>query len=615
MNLAALARDTLLHHLARGDARHALRVLVATLTQQGLPCRLVALDATGTERWHEGLPPATPAAPPRALRVDHLGRLVGRLEHPAAAPLALDELLPTIGSLLRADEEAASTTRGTSAALVRAALAGADTFVWEWDIDSDRLGDLDEGLALLGFSAHERGVTQEDWSRLIHPADVLANEDAYQRHARGETDFYEHAYRVRHANGQWRWMLERGRVIERHADGRPRRMVGTQTDITERRAVEEAASEATARLTRIARHAPGVLYQFELAADRSTRFSYMSDRIRDLFGIEPEQALADADAVFGRIDHEGRAAVRASVMASAASLGEWRCEFRIRRTDGAERWILGMSTPERLPDGRTVWHGYMEDVTERRELEQARRDTLVAEAANRAKTQFLGRMSHELRTPLNAVLGFAQLMEIDRAEPPSPGQARRLKLIREAGEHLLRMISDMLDLTRVESGGMTLNVEPVVLRPLAEQALEMVAETAAKAQVQLELAPGGETLTLHADRARLRQVLFNLLSNAIKYNRPGGRVEVAVQAGGDGQALIIVRDNGQGIAEAALAHIFEPFHRAGQERGPVEGAGIGLAVTKAIVELMQGHIEVASRAGEGSTFSVRLPLAAEAAGS
>jgi hypothetical protein len=232
----------------------------------------------------------------------------------------------------------------------------------------------------------------------------------------------------------------------------------------------------------------------------------------------------------------------------------------------------------------------------------------VAEAASRAKTQFLGRMSHELRTPLNAVLGFAQLMEIDRDEPPAPGQARRLKLVREAGEHLLRMIGDLLDLTRIESGGMTLHPETLAPRVVAEQAVAMVADAALRGEVTLavDIEPAAEA-PFEADRARLLQVLLNLLSNAVKYNRPGGSVTLRVSAAGTALRWEVT-DTGVGIAAADLERVFEPFQRGAQEGGPVEGTGIGLAVTQAVVTLMAGRIEARSEPGVGSTFSVTLPL-------
>ncbi|MBX3603506.1 MAG: PAS domain-containing protein [Rubrivivax sp.] len=519
--------------------------------------------------------------------------------------------MPALGALLRAGT---APFDAGHIALVRAALAGADTFVWEWDLDSDRLGDIAEGLRQLGYAPGEVGDTQDDWNTLIHPEDRAANHEAYLRHERGEQEIYEHVYRARAADGSWRWLMERGRIVERHADGRPRRMVGTQTDVTERRAVARAASEATRRLERIAGQVSGMLYQFEMQPGRKGRLTYVSERGQYLFGLPLETALADIEQVWDLIEVEDRRLMAQALKASAANLTEWRCEFRARRADGQTRWMLGNAMPEKLADGRLVWYGYLEDVTERRELEQARRDAAVAEAANRAKTDFLSRMSHELRTPLNAVLGFAQLMEIDRAEPPGAGQRRRLAMIREAGEHLLHMIGDLLDLTRIESGGMTLQLEPVPLRALAQQALEMVQDSADKAQVALALADGGEALVVSADRTRLRQVLLNLLSNAVKYNRPGGRVELCVAVGRDGQPTLTVADTGVGIAEDELPLVFEPFQRGRQARGGVEGAGIGLSVTRALVQLMGGRIAAHSRLGEGSVFTVALPAAATGTG-
>jgi signal transduction histidine kinase len=271
------------------------------------------------------------------------------------------------------------------------------------------------------------------------------------------------------------------------------------------------------------------------------------------------------------------------------------------------------SSPTRRADGGTVWHGYMQDVTELRELEHARQDKAAAEAANRAKTEFLSRMSHELRTPLNAVLGFSQLLEIDRTDSLSDGQRRRVKLIREAGEHLLRMISDLLDLTRIESGSLQVQLDAVPMRPVAEEAVDMLRPQAEAAQVRLALQIGGSDLAARADRTRLRQVLLNLLSNAIKYNRASGRVELRIEPARpmEGQAWlsITVQDTGLGIDPADLPHLFEPFNRLSQSRGGVEGTGIGLSITRALLTLMNGRIQVSSQPGVGSTFQVLLPRA------
>jgi len=603
--ISDIARDALLDHLSRGEPRHALQLLVSALgAALGGPCGLVAQEGDAAPRWQLG------SLGSMALPLDRLGRRLGALHVPAGTDTTqLEPLLPTAAALLLRDGDSTAPAPNEHAALIQAALAGADTFVWDWDIDSDWLADIDEGLQRLGYASHAAGHTQEAWNQLIHPDDLEGNHAAYLRHAHGEVETYESAYRARAANGQWRWLLERGRIVERHPDGRPRRMLGTQTDITDRRALETAATEAMERLTRITQHVPGALYQFRMASDGTATFPYISARSSALFGVEPLEMVRDANTLLDLVDAEDRQQLINSVFASARDLTRWRLDFRLRRRDGELRWMRADASPQRRADNVTVWHGYIEDATERRALERAREEAAAAAAANRAKTEFLSRMSHELRTPLNAVLGFTQLIEIDQTEPASAGQLRRLKLIREAGAHLLQMIGDLLDLTRIESGGMALQLDTVSLRAVAEDALAMLRDSADKAQLALTLVDGGDDALARADRTRLRQVLLNLLSNAIKYNRPGGSVELRVLRVGPGEVLVSVRDSGVGIAEAELPRLFEPFYRGPQAGTPIEGAGIGLSVTQALVALMGGRIEVCSTRGEGSTFSVTLPAA------
>ena len=624
----ALANQALLHHLHHGDSHQALHMLLAGLTRRlGCTCRLQALDADGAVRWQIDASPGidrdaalASAGPPLALPLRRLGRTVGLLHiaHPPAGdgtalPRRLEPVRAAFAALLLQHDIGGEARRTSYMEMIRGALQGAGTFVWEWDIDSDWLSDSDDCLAQLGYDAQQVGRTQLDWDRLMHPDDVDANHEAYLRHARGETEHYEHAYRIRAHDGRWRWYQERGRIVERHADGRPRRMLGTQTDITWQREQELAASQAAARLERIAQHVPGVLYQFELDAQFVPRFSYISERGRALLGLDPARASVDATELMERIEPEDREAVAASIIESAHRLSLWRWEFRLRLPDGTQRWILGTSSPMRGARGAMVWHGYMQDVTELRELERARQDKAAAEAANRAKTEFLSRMSHELRTPLNAVLGFSQLLEIDRADVLSDGQRRRVRLIRESGEHLLQMIGDLLDLTRIESGSMQVQIDAVPLRALAEEAIDMLRPAADAARVAVSLQLDAEGLAACADRTRLRQVLLNLLSNAIKYNRAGGRVELRAAPAPPAEAQawleISVSDTGVGIAAEDLPHLFEPFNRLSQAHGGVEGTGIGLSLTRALVTLMNGRIQAESRLGEGSVFSVLLPRA------
>jgi signal transduction histidine kinase len=649
--LWSLAQAALLDHLDRDDPAYALRQLVADASAHlGLACGLLALDAAGRPRWTAGAVPdaaVRPGAPLAGRREPYLedgscwlplwrmGQPVGAwllpaeagTAHPEAAggaatgPIGsmdltgqrarvLDPLLRTAAALLLRDQGAAAGRPGGShGELIRAALRGAGTFVWEWDIRSDRFSDTDEGFAQLGYPLPEGGATQHDWDALIHPDDLADNHEAYLRHVRGETSVYESSYRALAADGSSRWLSERGRVIEWDAQGQPLRMVGIQSDVTERRAVEDAAAGAMARLSKIAAHVPGMLFQFVRRPDGSTHFPYVSERCVPLLGVPADALMADAAAMLRRIDFDDRQAMLDSIAASASTSTPWQLKFRVHRPDGALRWIRGQATPQPGPGDNITWHGYFEDVTEAMTVEHAHQLRAAAEAANRAKTEFLSRMSHELRTPLNAVLGFAQLLEVDPASSLAPEQRRRVGLIRDAGDHLLAMINDLLDLTSIESGRLTLQREPVALDQLLQDGAAMLHAGAVEAgvQVTLDCPPG---LVLQADRTRLRQVLLNLLSNAIKYNRRGGQVALRASRQADGGTTLEVQDTGVGLRREELAQLFQPFNRLSHAHGPIEGTGIGLAVTQALVTLMGARIEVHSAPGVGSTFRVTWPGAA-----
>ncbi len=232
------------------------------------------------------------------------------------------------------------------------------------------------------------------------------------------------------------------------------------------------------------------------------------------------------------------------------------------------------------------------------ELEGAR---AVAEKANLAKSEFLSNMSHELRTPLNAVLGFAQLME--SATPlPSPAQKLSIEQILKGGWYLLRLINEILDLAMIESGKLSMTLESVSLAEVLQDCQVMIAPQALSHHIAIDFPVGDEPHYVHADRTRIKQVMINLLSNAIKYNRAGGKAGVRYAPLPDGRLRVSVSDTGIGLSADKLAQLFQPFNRLGQESGAAEGTGIGLVVTKQLVELMGGSIGVESVVGEGSTF-------------
>jgi PAS domain S-box-containing protein len=278
--------------------------------------------------------------------------------------------------------------------------------------------------------------------------------------------------------------------------------------------------------------------------------------------------------------------------------------------DNSECSIADSCAPIRDRDGLVVGAVLVfRDVTERTrldhllleknvELESARS---VAEKANQAKSDFLSSMSHELRSPLNAILGFAQLMESE-TPPPTPQQLQSIEQISQAGWHLLKLINEVLDLTKIESGQVPLSPEPVSLAEIMHECKSMIEPQAQQHGVKLNF-PSFETpIYVRADRTRLKQVLINLLSNAIKYNIHSGKVEVICSPGVEGRIRVSIKDTGAGLSQAQLAQLFQAFNRLGQEASGIEGTGIGLVVARRLVELMGGTIGVESSVGNGSLF-------------
>ncbi|MGL6109903.1 MAG: hybrid sensor histidine kinase/response regulator, partial [Rubrivivax sp.] len=280
-------------------------------------------------------------------------------------------------------------------------------------------------------------------------------------------------------------------------------------------------------------------------------------------------------------------------------------EFRVQWPDGQWRWIASRSTAVRDEQGQPTRRiGVNWDVTDMRSAQMVREEKAVAQRESQAKSQFLSRMSHELRTPLNAVLGFAQLLLADGDKVGSDTRRRRLVHIESAGQHLLSLIDDVLDLSSLEGGEMRIAAQPVALADLVAQTLPLVARTARQHKVRLRT--GELDAVVLADPTRMRQVLLNLLTNAVKYNREGGQVLVEAQRRGARVALRI-SDTGMGMDAQQVGQAFEPFNRLGREHDGIEGTGIGLAIVKTLVERMGGTVHLQSTPGEGSCFEVLLP--------
>jgi PAS domain S-box-containing protein len=266
----------------------------------------------------------------------------------------------------------------------------------------------------------------------------------------------------------------------------------------------------------------------------------------------------------------------------------------------------------RITDRRTTEGGIVEtiwDLTgDQRREEELREARIAAEAGSASKSEFLSSMSHELRTPLNAILGFAQLSQRDKKEPLSPRHAERIAQILKGGEHLLHLIDDILDLSRIEAGAVSISTEPVNAADVMHEVKTTLDPAAARAGVCIAIAALPKRPPMASvDRTRFAQILMNYGSNAIKYNRPNGTVTFAMSLPRPNRIRVTVTDTGKGIPDDKQDKLFQPFQRAGEETGPIEGTGIGLAITKRLAELMNGSVGFTSTPGVGSQFWIEVP--------
>lgn len=390
-----------------------------------------------------------------------------------------------------------------------------------------------------------------------------------------------------------------------NADGTMRGAVGSVIDITRQKVAED-------RLGLVVRGSLDGIWDWSARS----RQVYYSRRFRELLGFaaDEEESFNAYFRLVSVVHPEDFGPARRALLAHLRGRdgGVFDVALRFLHRDGQYRWFRAR--------GRGVWDdrgaperfaGSFTDLTELKRVEdELRASKEAAEHASHAKTEFLSHLTHELRTPMNSILGFAQLMESDPAQRLSPSHMENLAQIQRAGWHLLDLINEVLDLARIEAGRMEVVLEDFPVSDVLDDCLTLISLLATKQGVTVfnRLSDGFSPL-VRADPMRLKQAVLNLLSNAVKYNRRGGMVYLDVVSVKDGWRLD-VSDTGIGLSESQLAALFQPFTRFAEE-GAREGSGIGLAITKRLIEAMGGRIEVASECGKGSTFSVTLPVGRE----
>jgi PAS domain S-box-containing protein len=401
------------------------------------------------------------------------------------------------------------------------------------------------------------------------------------------------------------WTTRTGCVI-RDENRQPQHFLIMVEDISDRKAAEEALQQSKRELE-TALKANQLIMDNSLdvicTIDDAGRFMSVNPASVELWGYTPDELIGRPyiELVYPedrpQTEEAGRDIRQSGHITDFVN--------RYVRKDGAVVDVLWSAT---WSETDRVHFCVAHNMTERARVEKALREAKEeADRANHAKVDFLSRMSHELRTPLNAILGFGQLLQRNSA---TELQRTRVRHIITAGHHLLDLINEVLEISRIEAGRLQLSLEPVCVTDSVREVVDLMRPLAAERETLLTVSVATEaSLHVFADRQRFKQVLLNLLTNAIKYTPRRGRVTISTEASTNGQIGIIVNDNGPGIEKEKLARLFTPFDRLGAEQSAVEGTGLGLALSQRLIHAMKGAIGVESIPGQGSRFWVELPRA------
>jgi PAS domain S-box-containing protein len=520
----------------------------------------------------------------------------GRLTHVVLTHIDLTERTEAEQALREGEER------------LRLAQRAAHLGTFDWDVPSGRVVWTEEEERLFGIAPGTFRGAVEAWSEFVLPDDLeRMNREVADAMARRAPDL-DFAFRIRRPDGEVRW-IEGAADFTYAAAGTPLRMVGVNFDATERRRAEDERGRSEALLREMERIAHIGSWEWDLASGALS----WSEELYRVYGLDPASGPVDFQRFLLQVHPDDREMVQAAVEQALRDREPFAFDHRIVWADGTVRTLNGRGRVIVDGEGRPVrMLGSGQDITDRKATEAALlRAKEEAEAASRAKSDFLAVMSHELRTPLNAIGGYAELIELGVRGPVTPGQRQDLTRIQQSQRHLLTLIDEVLSYARMEAGAVSYAPRRVNVAERVGAAEAMVLPQASARGLTVERADCPPELTARADPERLQQILLNLLSNAVKFTQPGGRLGMRVDEA-DGRVAVRVWDTGVGIAPEKLQSAFEPFVQVGRAlNNPRDGVGLGLAISRDLARGMGGDLVAESTPGAGSTFTLLLPRDAD----
>ena len=490
------------------------------------------------------------------------------------------------------------------------ALESSQFGLWDWNVQSNEVFFSDTWKRMLGFEPHEIQADLSEWEKRVHPDDLAETMRKVQEHLEGKTPFYESIHRMQAKDGEWLWIQDRGSVIERDEEGNPLRCIGTHTDVSGK--MED--QKRLALLSEMVEQASDAI----IHCDANGTMLYVNPAAVNLFGWVPSELVGKKMVMLN--GEEDPDAFEQKVVATLAETGCFSGEMCFKRKDGTTFFGVARISPMKKPDGGVI--GYVNNIRDNTSIRATRQELKLAkekaEEASQAKTQFLANMSHELRTPLNGVLGLAELALMN--DPPA-NLRNYLENIQHSGQDLLNIVGSILDFSSIEFGELQLHPEPFSLLEMLEDIAR--AFRAGAFQKNLDFYFHVEPKVperIVGDQTRIRQILVNLLNNALKFTSTG-KIHFTVSRG-EGVPLentqwtnFRVEDTGIGIPPSKVELIFEGFQQADlSTTRAYGGTGLGLSISRRLTQMMGGTLQVQSREGKGSIFSLHIPLRVEAVG-
>ena len=480
------------------------------------------------------------------------------------------------------------------------AIEGTEQGLWDWYIQTGEVFFSKQWKKMLGYEEDEIGNSLKEWEERVHPDDLKQAWDDIEKHFRGETDMYINEHRLLCKNGTYKWILDRGRVIEFTGDGKPLRMIGTHTDISEIKEKEKILLENEALYRFLFEHNPAPMLIYERG---TMNIMAVNEALCSNYGYTPAE-LQNMRLHELVVENERETLIeRAAKVKGYSFSGEWH----VKRKDGSLSVVLTHSH-ELTYEGKQARVIAITDITYLKEIEQELIEARNrAEESDRLKTAFLANMSHEIRTPMNAILGFMELLK----KPDLLQEDREdfMTIIEESGKRLLSTINDIIEISKIETGLVETNLKPENLYEVISTTLNLFKPLArAKGlEFRLKCPEKTELCNILTDRFKLESIITNLLSNAVKFTKEG-YIETGLWLEND-SIIIYVKDTGRGIPADKLEAVFNPFYQADTTLSREhEGSGLGLAIAKAYSEMLHGRLWVESEPGKGSTFFLMIPL-------